>query len=1487
MLRFSKLLVVLLALFIVPTIAQAQVDIKVFSADSTKYLEELTDMFLNVEGRRKEGKDLIEEFTKYWFGGVFDEKQRKDVYKTSNFMLKYRMKPYPEFSNYIFTLISFKATNQPAESFDSWQFALDKLIENKKKSRYTDYLIFSKDLFAENAIYSSNSVKWVASNNTYKFGFEDDNPTLTFQDINLKCLAKGDSSIIYNTKGVYYPIDEKWKGFGGKITWERAGISPDTAYALLRGYEISTKSSLYSLDSVTFYNKKYFQETPLIGSVNEKVLANVEEDKASYPRFQSYEARYKIPNIAPGVDFDGGFLQQGGKVVGAGTDENPAYLYFKREDQVFIKAYTDKFIINDDKIVSNRAAMVLYLGEDSISHPGLILRLKIDTASTLELIREDVGISKTPFFDSYHNLDMFVEKISWKIGDPRIFLGTLQGTSNKEAKFESINIFDMGKMEKYLGISSTHPFFQINKCVEKHNSKILSANDIAYCMDLPPSEVRSMLMMMATDGFVSYNYKDNTVVVKDKLLFYIKARSKSTDFDVITIDSQVESGNNAAINLLNYEISIVGIERIKLSDAHKVSLFPNGGKIIMGKNRDFTFSGVITAGRIQYFGKEFAFTYDKFLLDMPEVDSMRLKAVSDQLDDRGNKKLVPVKTVIEDLKGELQIDHPRNKSGNRDLPQFPIFKCVDESYAYYDKTMAGVYPRDKFYFKLEPFVFDSLDKFTNDGINFKGAFVSAGIFPDFDETLTLQKDYSLGFTRATPPEGFDMYGGKAKIKGDINMSNKGLKTDGTLAYLTSLTESNDFTFFPDSMNAVAQKFNLDEVPVGTEFPTANAENVKVHWRPYLDFMLDRQITEPIKIYREDYVHHGYTKLSPTGYEGTGYMAFEGAEMHGQKIKYHYNTFESDTCDFNLNSPAMQQLGFESKNLKGFVDLVKRKGTFVTNGTASPINFKINQYMAYMDRFVWNMDSEEIALSAGESKLEGLAADLNLEGARFVSTHPEQDSLDFYSKEAIYDYRRNIIRASEVKFMLVADAILYPDSERVVIRPKAVLDPLENSRIVANITNRYHNFYECNTNVYAKKKYNSSGKYDFVNALKTIQTVNMTTIKADSSGQTIAIGNVDEAMAFTMGPQYEFKGDLKITASVKNITFSGNTRIAHTCEAIAKPWFQFTSEIDPEEIYIPITGAMTDEAGKALAIGFMMAFDSIHVYPAFISKPVRDADYKLLTSEGFLFYDETTSEYKIGSQAKLLQPSLPGQYLTLNTNTCELYGEGKVDFGVNLGRVELTSVGSMKMNTVTKETTLDVVLLADFLMQEKSMETMAKTMAENTSLDGVKTDTKIYELGLQEILGKDEADKAISSLQLYGNFKKFPEGLNKTLFVNDLKMYWNQESSSFRTLNTIGVGNVYTKQVNKINDGRIEIIKRRTGDIMHVYFELGSKSWYYFNYQKNVMYVISSDDEFNTAVKEEKSDKRKMKTEKGQAPYSYVISSSQKRDLFLKRFVKVD
>src|SRR3990172_6363228 len=82
----------------------------------------------------------------------FSYKQIEFIQQTSSVMLKKRMKPFPHFENYLFSLISFITSDQTEESFTAWQTSLNKLIETATSHKVIAYLEDCNNLFSENLL---------------------------------------------------------------------------------------------------------------------------------------------------------------------------------------------------------------------------------------------------------------------------------------------------------------------------------------------------------------------------------------------------------------------------------------------------------------------------------------------------------------------------------------------------------------------------------------------------------------------------------------------------------------------------------------------------------------------------------------------------------------------------------------------------------------------------------------------------------------------------------------------------------------------------------------------------------------------------------------------------------------------------------------------------------------------------------------------------------------------------------------------------------------------------------------------------------------------------------------------------------------------------------------------------------------------------------------------------------------------------------------
>ncbi|HKR06723.1 MAG TPA: hypothetical protein VJY62_18960 [Bacteroidia bacterium] len=1478
--------------------AKAQVP-KTFSNDPVKFLLEMQS-FLE-ETNKKETEKLMEKFTPVWNSGKISAQQKTLVYETSNAMLKKRMKAFPDFVNYLNAIMGFVESNQTPQSFDNWHKSLDKLVKATSR-KYSDYLEISYNLFLSNTLYESPTVRWSADKNTYTFEF-DTLPKIIFSGINLTCTAKGDSSVIYSTKGAYYPNLKKFFGNGGKIYWTRAGIPQSDAYADLKKYSIDLTGNDYTLDSVTFYVPKYFA-TPLKGRVFDKLLANIDSSKVTYPRFTSYNQNLEIKELIKDANYKGGFSLYGNKMVGSGSTENDAKLSFMRSGKPFMVFGSKSFVVKPDRIVSDKASVNIFWEKDgkkdSIYHPGIELKYLKEKREISVLTNTQTNTS-APFFDSYHQVDMYFDQLTWKLDDPLIDLKIISGAGEVKLSFESSNFYRDQRFQRIQGVHEQSPLYTLKKYAEKTGTRMIYVKDLAQDMRMAESQIRGLFLELAAQGFLIYDGNEDRAVLKDRLYYYLQANIGKVDYDIIQFDSQISGKPNATINLLNFEINMRGVSKVALSDTQNVFIVPLEQEMVLKKNRDFTFAGRVHAGNLDFFGKDFSFDYEKFKITLNNVDSLRLKVLSDTVDLNGKFPKIPLKSVIQNMTGELYIDREENKSSYQKSPDYPILKSTKESFVYYEYQYIfdSIYRHDNFYFKNDPFTIDSLDNFRKEGLAFAGTFNSAGIFAPMRETLVTMPDFSLGFFKTTPPEGLLAYNGKGTYHNRISLSHRGLRGDGQIDFLSSHTQSSDVKFFPDSANADATAFEIERKTVGTTaFPHVKAEDVYINWRPKEDKMFVFKKTKNMELYDNKASLDGNLVLASKGINANGKISFEQAELLSNNFYIKEKDFGADTSDFHLNSNVEKVFALETKNMKSKIDLEKRVGEFASNGSGSYVTFPLNQYICFIENFKWFMDNKDIQLAS-------VSSTKNAEGAEFVSINPMQDSLRWFAPDANYNLADYVIRAKKVKQILVADASIIPDSGKVVIEKDAKMQTLTNSKVIANTTSKYHAMVNTTIDITGRKNYSGVGEYDYKDMAGVKHLIKLTQIGVDTSRQTFANGEIPDSQEFAISPNVQYKGKISFHAANKLLHFSGFARLNHGCEKIEKNWFGFASEIDPAGVIIPVREPK-NETGEKLSVAIVFASDSANVYSSFLSQKPRASDNEILSAEGSLKYNTATKEYTVidepaasknkkddKSKKDTLETPVDlisktsGNYLTLNDQKCIVYGEGKINIGSDFGQFKFSPVGSAKNDMIKDAVEFDVIADLDFMFNEDALKFFANTIIDNPTLPPTVDSREVYKRALAQILGKEKADKVTSETNLYGTPRKIPEELQHSIVLTDLKFYWDKASLTFRSKGDIGVGFIGKNAIGRMLKGYFEIQRKRTGDAFNLYLEINPSMWYFFNYQRGVMQAVSSESKFNDFINNMKEEKRVADEKGGKMPYQYMVATVRKKSDFVRRFTGKD
>ncbi len=1469
----------LLCFTLISTLAFGQ-SFKEFSQDREAYAADLQTFFKDIEPRDKDAREaheaLLLSFNQVWSSGGLSDPEAAEIYKISNNFLKKRMTAYEGWADFLGIIIHME-TNQDEAHLLPWLQDMEQLSRSEPARASQDYLHTTYLTFVENVLYDDGRIKWKVPAGEYEYSFEGQ-PMFTFKSADVWGYFKDDSTMIEGTAGVFYPREYLFKGNGGVTYFIRAGLSQDSANVELADYAINVRKTDFEADSVKL-STLFFLKEPTLGHFQEKLTSQGGRD-ATFPRFTSYRENIEIKDLVPGADFIGGFTMIGSKFYGGGSEKSKATFRFSYDGKEVFTARAERFRLRFDKIESNDVALSLKMEDDSLYHPKVTLRY-LPELKRLNIIRENEGLGQTPFSDTYHDMDMVFERISWKTDEPQMEIGNITVGSESPVLFESKEYYRGNRFAALSGLDTQNPLYRLQNMARTYGTDTIALSDVARFLRMDLQNAHIYMMRMYIMGFVEYNMETRTTVINPKVDAYIANFEKKRDFDVIRFVSNSAEGSNARLSLLNYDMEIEGVEAIALSDSQKVGLFPKNGQIIVHKDLNFDFDGRITAGRFTYWGELFKFNYDQFRINMDNIDSMRFKVESFETNALGQRSLVNVKTVLQGLTGELLIDDPKNKSGKEVFTQYPIFKCTRNSYIYYDKKsiFGGVYDKSEFFVELEPFEIDSLDNISTEGINFAGTFTSAGIFPELQQEIKVQPDYSLGFTTETPPSGLSAYGGKGTFTSELSLSNLGLRGDGRIDYLNSYALSDEFFFFPDSTNGLANEYEIKAQTAAVENPHVVGKSVKLHWEPKNDVLYTTSTREsPFDMYDAIGMRGtGTLAHSPSSLRGKGLLEFLNAETRSEDYLFKNRRFSSEKLAFQVRANPEAEWGFGMDNAKGEVNFDKQLGDFYLNDPANYFSFPANKYICYMDYARWSIPEKAISVKKTGSQAS----------STMVSVHPQQDSLRFEAGRTKFYLENSLLESFAVPNIDVADASIFPDTGYVAIEENARMRTLNNAAITASRQNKYHDFYGGVLNIQSRNSYTGTADYEYMDKDGTPWPIRFENIRVeDTSLTTVGSASIKQEDAFYMSPYFAYYGQVKLIASRKALDFRGHTHIESSCPSVSTDWFAFSSIVDPAHIIIDLPEIDPNDKTKTLANGIYLAADTIGGYAAFLSKDVSPADKQMFFANGKLYYDESIGSYVITTAERLADPEGKGNYLAFNNTKCTMHGEGEMSLGDEKSQLQINSWGAIDYNLNNDVMTMDMALGFNFFFSDDVLKEMAKEINKKTLLEGTDMSRPAFENALNQELSVKDRKEFREDVSQFGAPEEIPDELQNTILLTDVKIKWTPEAISFLSEGMIGVGSLGKYIVNKKMKGYLEIQRRRRGDEVYLYLEPDRSTYFYVEYKRNQLSLFTGEDPIMNIIKELDLDKRRQEV-KGLPPFTYTVGTKGRMNRFLQRFEKFE
>lgn len=1483
----SRTILVLIISSLVISIASALLlqDVK-FTGNVATFPVELKAL-LSDEFKKDENEKFLKSFEIFWASDTIPSEQKEDIIANANLILPILPDNKVFIINYI-QLVNLVFHNEYAlTNYPEWNKFFKGLLNNPNTNygELIETVNFTHNLISSSTLTKNLSFAWkVGEKNKYLFSDENGKFSINFNNITLICVSKDDSIYIENTSGTYFVDENKWTGKNGKVTWSRSGYSSDEIYATLDKYNINLNLNSYDAENVSFVNKDYFDK-PIKGRLEERLVKDYKVETIDYPQFYSYEKWFKIKELFRNVDYEGGFTMKGSKLIGVGTDKSLAKITIRRNGKVFLTAKGKIMLFERTILNADKASICFKFDEDSLYHNGLYFSFNSINRKVI-ITPTDKITTQSPFYSSYHKLSIWTNQLSWVIDDDKIYFEAATGTSIGNATLESENFFNTELFDNVMGISKEHPLLQVWNYSVKNKTKVFKAADLASFLRMPVEEVRIEMMRFAKEGYILYDFETDEVKIMNKLRHSFYSRFGKSDYDVIRFSSTSKgSMANAILDINSMDLKINGVNSISVSNSQSVYIQPSNNELTMKKNRDFDFGGIVQSGLFRFYGKQFHFNYNKFKIEITDADSLSLDYQTNYHDNYGKRILQSVASTFNKISGEIFIDDPTNKSGLVPNPDYPIFTSTKNSYVYYDdpSIFNGIYKRDSIYFEIYKFTYKNMDNFERSDLNFKGIFYSKNILAPIEDSLVLRPDNSLGFVKATPPEGVAVYKGKGIAHDRIDLSNKGLFVRGGLEYLSSTTKADTLYLFPDSMVTQSNSFKIEKRISGIEYPSVSGNKHNIRWLPGKGEFSVSKGESPFKMYDTLARFNGSLMLTPLGLTGKGSINIPNAKMYAETFNFNANNFNSPKSNLTIYAPASENEALVTKKVKPNVDFTTQKAEFTRIDSSIFAELKELRYETYFDRVKWDMANNNLAFKT-PMQLEDVKEDFSVSrmydkdstklGSLFYSVKNDEDSLYFFSPNAVYNTQTTLLNADSVKHITVADAYIVPEHRKLSVDSKDRLHRFSKAIIQANYQTAYHKIFNADIRVSSRKYYKGSGDYNYVDERDSVQTIHFKEVKVQDSLTTYATGTVTVPDSFKLSPHFRFIGDITLYAPDKNLDFKGGAMPIYFCPNSVGQWVNFESKIDPKNVLIPVPEKPKNLKLYPLISGSIISEDSIKLYGGFLRSRKNYDDIPWIHAYGYMNFNNNNRRFTIAPLYKLNNPDTSGNSVSIQKDYCWVFGDGLVDFPVDLGQVKIRSYGNSIHKLKENDASIQTVTQINFFFNQKSLEAMANDINGALALDKVPIDRKLFKKALFAFIDSSKIKTALSQLQLFGAFSEIPKGYESTITFNDLRLVWNPTTKSFVSKGKLGIGTVGNIQVNKYVDGFVEFYKGRSSDNMTIYIHLGDTKYYVFTYTRSAMQVSSDNLEFVTPIKQQRTRDKKLKTKLREPSYRYLIGTKR-------------
>lgn len=1285
--RPMRLTFFLLASFLLPLYLSAQLASLDPTADLADFEEQLEEYMTDTGNRR--AKDAYANFNGSLYGGGFTPEQQQRIVRSTVGLAAIKSKAETGMADFLDLHTYLEGADKTKQLlFKEFHGMLDTLLAQPELSptqlnaTLANALVYFRDSRLDRG---TDPYGWKVAGGKPHFIYAD-YPILRIDTVQrLRASTQGDSLTIEETQ-LYVNLSQGTvTGKGGRTDWQRVGL-PSDIFVRLVDYHFATDRQLLTSDSAQFQYPEYFGDRILYGTFRDRLQSGGPRVNGDVPEFISTNGYIDIDNVGEGMTLNGKFELRASRVYAVGEEGRRARVTLTIADGQDGRQLTGKgqqFIVeNGERITAQKTELTVFFGEDSLYHPSI--SIDVDVPSRVaELKRTDSSADQFPFYHSGNNFNIDANNITMYLSGDSAVVGrrTVSFQEKGDVIFESRQFFteqDYARIQALAGFNPLEVIYRYRYGIDG-GSDVMAIDDLAgrFQAGLTGKDIQSVIFDLQDRGFLTYDTRTDSITLKDKLAHFVLSKREAKDYDRLRIVSRTQE-ENAFIDLKEGIIRVDGVRPLQLNPEKQIAIKPSGEQVSIVGDRNVDFGGQVYAGGVILSGKDFHFKYDPYYIQFDSVDYIDLFLPEGGEITEGGRRLSTA-SRIENVSGYLLIDAPRNKSGSENIAYFPSLQTRGASYIYYDRADTNsLYSRDSFYFELAPFSLNNLDSLTEFDLGLEGELVSGGIFPPMKQKLSLQEDGSLGFVGKTDSLGQSAYGDRGSYTGELTLNNTGLIGKGKFDYLDAEIVGEEIVFGVDSTTTSAKAFRLNRSTDGERsVPDVIAQSVDVTFRPYGDSMVVRPLEDAkFEMYAGgDKTFDGTLVLTPEALRGGGTFDWALARLHSESYMFSADGVAADTATLEIKSQQNpEEIALRAADVNAKINFDAEDAAIANNADNPITEMPYLEYVTSSDHFDWNMKDNQVTFHTGADR------------DRFTSTQPDQDSLTFTGKSAVYDNLTSELAVAGVPFVISADAKIIPGDSALLIQPGAQIAQLTDARIVADTANEYHVINRATVDIAGRKEYTASGFYEY-NVGEHQQEFELQDIVGTRIGKgllsvketaTRAEGEIAESTTFYIDDKTRFYGTIELDAGSKELAFDGYARIEAE-ELPSAEWFVVESEGDKNNLILNTEDLLGVDA-KPLNTGFFLSKPQRQIYPSLIQTLQRRVDHPILDAEGVFLYDEDRDAFLFGDSARVNNPTelLAGNLMIYDRATKLVTGDGLMGVGGRLKYISLKSYGTISM-----------------------------------------------------------------------------------------------------------------------------------------------------------------------------------------------------------------